>query len=79
MIEEEIKITGNTSEAQKSFEDLGKVIAEQKQITVEFEKELLEACGIELNLLDSENRDKLREHDNYSDICTLFTNVWKHR
>jgi len=44
-----------------------------------FEKELLEACGIELNLLDSENRDKLREHDNYSDICTLFTNVWKHR
>ena len=54
MIEEEIKITGNTSEAQKSFEDLGKVIAEQKQITVEFEKELLD---LEQQLVATGNAD----------------------
>ena len=41
MIEEEIRITGNTSQAQKSFDDLGKVIAEQKQITIDFQKELV--------------------------------------
>jgi len=54
MIEEEIKITGNTSEAQKSFEDLGKVIAEQKQITIEFEKELLD---LEQQLVATGNAD----------------------
>ena len=54
MIEEEIKITGNTSEAQKSFEDLGKVIAEQKQITVEFEKELI---NLEQQLVATGNAD----------------------
>ena len=54
MIEEEIKITGNTSEAQKSFEDLGKIIAEQKQITIEFEKELLD---LERQLVATGNAD----------------------
>ena len=54
MIEEEIKITGNTSEAQKSFEDLGKVIAEQKQITIEFEKELID---LEQQLVATGNAD----------------------
>lgn len=54
MIEEEIKITGNTSEAQKSFDDLGKVIAEQKQITVEFEKELI---NLEQQLVATGNAD----------------------
>ena len=41
MIEEEIKITGNTSEAQKSFKELSAVILEQKQITIEFEEDLV--------------------------------------
>jgi hypothetical protein len=54
MIEEEIKITGNTSEAQKSFEDLGKIIAEQKQITIEFEKELID---LEQQLVATGNAD----------------------
>jgi hypothetical protein len=44
-----------------------------------FEKELLEACGIELSLLDDEDRDELRKYASYSDIYSLFTNVWKHR
>lgn len=44
-----------------------------------FEKELLEACGIELALLDKENKDDLRKHISYDDIYTLFTNIWKHR
>lgn len=54
MIEEEIKITGDTSQAQKSFEDLGKIIAEQKQITVEFEKELID---LEQQLVATGNAD----------------------
>ena len=54
MIEEEIKITGNTSDAQKSFEDLGKIIAEQKQITIEFEKELID---LEQQLVATGNAD----------------------
>ena len=54
MIEEEIKITGNTSEAQKSFEDLGKIIAEQKEITIEFEKELID---LEQQLVATGNAD----------------------
>lgn len=54
MIEEEIKITGNTSDAQKSFEDLGKIIEEQKQITVEFEKELID---LEQQLVATGNAD----------------------
>ena len=54
MIEEEIKITGNTSDAQKSFEDLGKIIEEQKQITIEFEKELID---LEQQLVATGNAD----------------------
>ena len=44
-----------------------------------FENELLEACGTELSLLEDEDRDELRKHGSYSDIYTLFTNVWEHR
>ena len=36
-----IEIKANTKQAQKSFEELGDIIEEQKDITIEFEKELL--------------------------------------
>jgi hypothetical protein len=39
---EVIKIEVNTAEAKKGFEDINSVIKEQKQITIEFKKELLE-------------------------------------
>lgn len=44
-----------------------------------FEKELLEACGIELNILDDENKDELRQHDSYSDMRSILERVWKNR
>lgn len=40
-IEKEIRITGDTKDAQKEFNDLTKEIQEQKDITIELEKELL--------------------------------------
>jgi hypothetical protein len=39
---EVIKIEVNTAEAKKGFEDINSVIKEQKQITIEFKKELIE-------------------------------------
>ena len=39
---EVIKIEVNTAEAKKGFEDINSVIKEQKKITIEFKKELLE-------------------------------------
>lgn len=44
-----------------------------------FEKGLLEACGIELSLLDSEDREELKKYDSYSDIYSLFVKAWEHR
>jgi len=44
-----------------------------------FEKDLLVACGIELSLLDNEDRDEIKNYDNYSEIYSLFTNVWDNR
>ena len=41
MIEEEIRITGNTEQAKKSFEELSAVILEQKKITIGFEDDLV--------------------------------------
>ena len=36
-----IEIKGNTEQAKKSFKDLGGVIQDQKDITIEFEQELV--------------------------------------
>ena len=44
-----------------------------------FENELLEVCGVELSLLDNEDKDDLRQYESYSEIYSLFTIVWKHR
>jgi hypothetical protein len=44
-----------------------------------FEKEILEACGIELSLLDNEDKDELRQQDTYSDIYSVFMKVWNSR
>jgi len=41
-VEKVIVIKADTSQAEKSFEDLGKVIQEQTDITIQFEKELQE-------------------------------------
>lgn len=43
------------------------------------EKELLEACGIELSLLDNEDRDELKQYESYTEIYSLFTKTWEHR
>ncbi|EAW30486.1 hypothetical protein GP2143_09780 [marine gamma proteobacterium HTCC2143] len=40
-----------------------------------FESELLEAHGVEICLLDGEERDALRQHDGYPAIVSLFTNL----
>ena len=39
------------------------------------ESELLEACGVEICLLDGEEKDALKQHDSYSAIISLFTNL----
>lgn len=43
------------------------------------EKGLLEACGIDLTLLDNEDKDELKKYDSYSEIYSLFTNAWDNR
>lgn len=60
MIEEEIKITGNTSEAQKSFKELSDIILEQKEITISFEKDLVR---LERRLVATGNADWNPEGD----------------
>ena len=39
------------------------------------ESELLKACGVEICLLDGEEKDALKQHDIYSAIVSLFTNL----
>lgn len=39
------------------------------------ESELLEACGVATCLLDGEEKDALKEHDSYSAIVSIFTNL----
>ena len=39
------------------------------------ESELLEVFGLEICLLDGEEKDALKQHDSYSAIVSLFTNL----
>ena len=50
-----------------------------EEVELPVESKLLEACGIELSLLDKENKEKLRGHSSYDDIYGLFTDTWRHR
>jgi hypothetical protein len=44
-----------------------------------FENELLEVCGVEMSLLDSEDKNEIRKHQDYIDAASVFTNIWCHR
>jgi len=39
------------------------------------ESELLEACGVKICLLNGEEKDGLKQHDSYSAIVSVFTNL----
>tara|TARA_B110000902_G_C13965331_1_gene459051 strand:+ start:374 stop:556 length:183 start_codon:yes stop_codon:yes gene_type:complete len=43
--------------------------------SLQLESELLEACGLKICLLDGEEKDALKQHDSYSAIVSLFTNL----
>ncbi|MEH6552402.1 MAG: hypothetical protein V7744_20700 [Pseudomonadales bacterium] len=40
-----------------------------------FESELLEVCDVEICLLDSEEKDALKQHESYSAIVSMLTNL----
>ncbi|EAW30479.1 hypothetical protein GP2143_09745 [marine gamma proteobacterium HTCC2143] len=39
------------------------------------ESELLEASGVEICLLDDQEKDALKQHDGYPAIVSVFTNL----
>ena len=39
------------------------------------ESEFLKACGVEICLIDDEEKDALKQHDSYPATVSLFTNL----
>jgi hypothetical protein len=44
-----------------------------------FESDLLEVCGVELSLLENEDKDELRQHESFPDAASVFTKIWSYR